>query len=69
MPGRRLVKTIAAVLICFTLSVPRPALAQGIDEATALDQQIIQLYNQGRFSEALPLAQRAMAIRRKSTGV
>ena len=68
MRGRRLFKTIAAVLICFTLSVPRPASAQGLDEATAATQKVIQLYDQGRFSEAIPLAQRALAIREKALG-
>ena len=68
MRGRRLVKTIAAVLICFTLSVPRPASAQGLDEATAVTQKAIQLYDQGRYSEAIPLAQRALAIREKALG-
>src|SRR4029077_6667255 len=43
-------------------------LAQGLDEATALNQQVIQLYNQGRFSEALPLAQRALAMREEALG-
>ena len=59
---------MAALLICFFLSVPHAALAQGLDEATALNQQVIQLYNQARFSEALPLAQRALTIREKTLG-
>jgi Tetratricopeptide repeat len=42
--------------------------AQGINEATALNQQVTQLYNQGRYSEAIPLAQRAIAFREKALG-
>jgi hypothetical protein len=42
--------------------------AQGINEATALNQQIIQLYSQGRYSEAIPLAQRVLTIREKELG-
>ena len=40
--------------------------ARGLMKQRALNQQVIQLYNQGRFSEALPLAQRALAIREKA---
>ena len=65
MPAVKTLAIITALLICFVLLVPHAALAQGLDEATALNQQVIQLYNQGRFSEALPLAQRALGIREK----
>ncbi len=34
-------------------------------EAERLDQQVILLYQQGKYSEAIPLAERALAIRRK----
>ena len=37
-------------------------------DAAALNQQVTQLYNQGRYSEAIPLAQRALAIREKAPG-
>ena len=37
-------------------------------DAAALNQQATQLYNQGRYSEAIPLAQRALAIREKALG-
>ena len=32
------------------------------DEAASLNQQVIQLYKQGRYSEAIPLAQRLLTI-------
>jgi CHAT domain-containing protein/Flp pilus assembly protein TadD len=38
------------------------------NEAEQLSQQVIQLFNQGRFSEAIPLAQRALGIREKALG-
>jgi tetratricopeptide (TPR) repeat protein len=68
MLERRLVQMIPAALLCLVLSVPRPPLAQGLDEATALTQQVIQLNNQGRFSEAIPTARRALTIREKALG-
>ena len=37
-------------------------------EANDLNRQVIQLYNQGRYSEAIPLAQRTLTIREKALG-
>jgi tetratricopeptide (TPR) repeat protein len=37
-------------------------------DVAALNQQATQLYNQGRYSEAIPLAQRALAIQEKALG-
>jgi tetratricopeptide (TPR) repeat protein len=62
MPLARATKIIAALLIGLFLSVPHAALAQEPNEAAALTQQIIQLYKQGRYSEATPFAQRLLAI-------
>jgi hypothetical protein len=45
-PSVKTLAIIAASLIYFVLSVPHAALAQGPDEASALNQQVIQLYNQ-----------------------
>jgi tetratricopeptide (TPR) repeat protein len=58
-------------------SVPSMLMAQAIseaekqrliNEAEQLNQQVTELYNQGRFSEAIPLAQRALSIREKALG-
>ena len=68
MPLARATKIIAALLIGLFLSVPHAALAQEPNEAATLTQQIIQLYKQGRYSEAIPLAQRALTIREKALG-
>ena len=37
-------------------------------DAAGLNEQATQLYNQGRYSEAIPLAQRELAIREKTLG-
>ena len=68
MPLATATNIIAALLIGLFLVVPHAASAQGLDEATALNQQVIQLYNQGRYSEAIPLAQRTLAIVEKALG-
>jgi CHAT domain-containing protein/Tfp pilus assembly protein PilF len=44
-----------------------PASAQ-TDEAASLNQQAEKLYKEGRFSDAIPLAQRALAIRENALG-
>jgi tetratricopeptide (TPR) repeat protein len=62
MPLARATKIIAALLIGFFLSVPHAASAQEPNEAATLTQQIIQLYKQGQYSEATPLAQRLLTI-------
>jgi hypothetical protein len=45
------VKVIAAVLVGFFLLMPHGALAQEPDEAASLNNQVVQLYKQGRYSE------------------
>jgi hypothetical protein len=62
MPAVKIVAIIAALLIGLLLSVPHAALAQSLFEANDLNQQVIQLYKQGRYSEAIPLAQRTLTI-------
>jgi Flp pilus assembly protein TadD len=38
------------------------------DEAAALNAKIVELYRAGKFSEAIPMAQRALAIRENALG-
>jgi CHAT domain-containing protein/Tfp pilus assembly protein PilF len=47
-----------------------PALAQAADaaEADRLEQQARQLYSQGRYAEAIPLAEQVVAIRKQVLG-
>ena len=48
-------------------SLIAPSFAQS-DEKTAVNARVIKLYRAGNFSEAIPLAQRALAIREKALG-
>ena len=68
MAAVRAIRTVAVVLVGILLSVGHAALAQSLFEANDLNQQVIQLYNQGRYSEATPLAQRTLTIREKALG-
>jgi tetratricopeptide (TPR) repeat protein len=57
---------LAAMLLVNSLA-GAPAIAQH-DEAAALDKRIKELYQTGKFSEAIPVAQRVLAIREKALG-
>jgi tetratricopeptide (TPR) repeat protein len=59
---------VTVSFVGFLLTVPHATFAQGLAEAAALNQQVLQLYNQRRYSEAMPLAQRALAIQEKALG-
>jgi len=50
-------------------TVKLDAVAQSeVEQAKQLVQQIDKLYKQGRFAEAVPIAQKALAIREKTLG-
>src|SRR6516225_9373463 len=59
---------ILALLVSFLLAVSHAGHAQGVEDATALHQKVIELKKQGRYSDAVPLAQRALAIQEKTLG-
>lgn len=44
------------------------ALAQSPEEAVQLNARAMQLLDQGRFAEAIPLAEKALEIRRNTLG-
>lgn len=59
---------IAALLVGLMLAASKPAGAQSLAEASALNEQVDRLYGQGRYSEATPLAQRVVRIREAALG-
>jgi CHAT domain-containing protein/Tfp pilus assembly protein PilF len=60
--------SIVLLLVGLLLAVSHAAHAQGVEDATALNQQVKELRSQGRYSEAVPLAQRALAIQESALG-
>jgi CHAT domain-containing protein len=69
----------AAMTLGLLVSIPREVAGQAqpplsaqqsaeLAEAKRLNQQAMQLYQQGKYSEAIPLAERALAIREKVLG-
>nr|WP_187329212.1 CHAT domain-containing tetratricopeptide repeat protein [Halomicronema hongdechloris] len=47
---------------------PEPDATAPLERAEALNQQVIELYQAGRYQEAIPLAEEALAIRRQQLG-
>jgi CHAT domain-containing protein/Tfp pilus assembly protein PilF len=58
----------ACLAAALTVIAPSLARAQQPDEAAALNAQIVKLYHAGKYAEAVPLAQRALALREKALG-
>jgi tetratricopeptide (TPR) repeat protein len=58
---------ILAAMLMVNSFAGAPAMAQQ-NEAAALDNRVEALYRAGKFSEAVPLAQQALAIREKALG-
>ena len=49
-------------------TTPNPSQQEILTEAEQLNQQVLQLYGQGQYAAAIPLAQRALAIREQVLG-
>src|SRR5580704_472194 len=58
---------VAFTALALSLSVSVPSYAQQ-DEASTLSQQMKELYRAGKYAEALPLAQKSLALREKQFG-
>lgn len=63
-----------ALASAFLSAVPAPAHSQpataqeSLEEARSFNQEVVRLYEQGRYDAALPFAQRALAIQEKVLG-
>jgi tetratricopeptide (TPR) repeat protein len=61
--------SVAAALGGGLLVAPSPvSLAQQVDEANELNNRVIELYNAGRYSDAIPILRQLLAIREKALG-
>ncbi|QSJ20056.1 tetratricopeptide repeat protein [Nostoc sp. UHCC 0702] len=69
----------AAMALGLLVSIPREVTGQSqpplsaqqsaeLEEAKRLNQQVVQLYGEGKYSQAIPLAERALAITEKVLG-
>ncbi|NEU73123.1 CHAT domain-containing protein [Hassallia byssoidea VB512170] len=69
----------AALALGLLVSIPKEVTGQSqpppsaqqlaeLEEATRLNEQVLQLYKEGKYSQAIPLAERALEIREKLLG-
>lgn len=58
---------VAVTALALSLSLSAPSHAEE-DEAGTLTRQMKQLYRAGKYTEALPLAQKSLALREKEFG-
>jgi CHAT domain-containing protein/tetratricopeptide (TPR) repeat protein len=67
---RSLLKVSMTVVLtaAFFFGTPSLVPAQQADQVNELNKRFTELFNAGRYSEALPLAQRVLAIREKARG-
>src|ERR1700737_4967684 len=67
---RSLPKLGTVVVFAATLLFGNPTIAsaQQTDEANELNKKVIELYNAGRYADAIPIAQQVLAIREKALG-
>jgi CHAT domain-containing protein/tetratricopeptide (TPR) repeat protein len=64
----RLARLVARMVVAWGLVLAPLAVAQQDDDADALNAQVNKLHGEGKYTEAIPLAQRLLAIREKSLG-
>lgn len=58
---------VAVTALALSLSLGAPSWA-GADEASTLSQQMKELYRAGKYTDALPLAQKSLALLEKQFG-
>jgi len=67
-----LTRTVRRIGLCLALLLAFPyeclSQQQDLQEAAALRRQVVQLYNQGHYAQAIPLAERVLVIHEKALG-
>jgi len=59
---------LRALMVVWVLAIAVPAAAQQAEDADALNAQVVRLYQAGKYAEAIPIAERVLAIREKALG-
>jgi len=67
---RRLLYFLLLILLPVLSAYPEPLYSQEneLEKANTINQKVVQLSKQGRYTEALPLAQQTLEIREKALG-
>ncbi len=69
----RLARVMAGMVVTWGLLAPLAVAQQGdgtdvLKAADVLEAQVVKLYGEGKYAEAIPLGQRLLAIREKALG-
>ncbi len=62
------ISCVAAAILFLSLFFPVPSHAQPPDDVTALIDQYTRLYREGRYQEAIPIAEKVMSIQKTTLG-
>jgi tetratricopeptide (TPR) repeat protein len=68
MRGFKRIGIVAATTGAMLVATASVSSAQNLKEVQTLNKQVDELYDAGKYAEAIPLAQRALAIREKALG-
>ncbi len=64
----RFARHLGRIVLALGLVLAPPAMAQKADDTDALSAQVVELYGEGKYGEAIPIAQRVLALREKALG-
>jgi hypothetical protein len=56
------------IIAMLAAAAPAVALAQSSDEIDALNRKVVDLYQEGKYAEAAPLAEQALALAERVLG-
>ena len=56
------------IAMLLAIAAPMGARAQGAADIDALNSQVVQLYGQGKYAEATPIAQQALTLAERVLG-
>lgn len=59
---------VAIILIAFSFTLPRAQTTVPTDEGTRLSVEVVRLFGESKYVEALPVAKNAIAVREKNLG-
>ena len=68
MKRRKWLLVVLILGVFFLAATPGWSDENSLQKAEELDQEVIRLYQQGRYVEAIPLAERSLAIMEKALG-
>jgi tetratricopeptide (TPR) repeat protein len=68
MRGFSKIGVVSALIGGMLVATASVSSGQTLNDADALNKKVIELYNAGKYADAIPLAQRLLAIREKAFG-